>query len=248
MQEECGPIFTNFAFLNIGTESSIESREFRVGMPFHGIHFEGITDTYWHPVPHCRTSYLALGISRDVNESSNHPNAFVVQADCDTEAAHCNHRVRLDYGRRLTSWKAVALLAGWRQSISSLGTILAISPDGTKVAAADWSRLLIWSLDPKLLHQGELQHYFPIRDYNEGKGFGRLRPTLLLSEDVVYNMMWINETCLYATTERGLVRWDLGPKSGGQRDDLELRYDAWPDTALATPAVPPGPRKRILPW
>ena len=240
MQEECGPILTNFAFISIGSEEFPANREFRVGMPFHAIHFENI--------PHCQTSYLALGISRDMNEGSNHPNAFIVQADYDIQAADCKHRVRLDYGRRLTSWKAVALLAGWRQGTSSLGTIVAISPEGTKVAAAIWSHVLVWSLNPKLLHQGELQHYFPVRDYNEGKEFGRLRPTLLSSEGVVHNMLWIDETRLYATADRGLVMWDLGPKSDGERDDLELRYDAWPDTALATPAMPHGSRKRISAW
>lgn len=113
-----------------------------------------------------------------------------------------------------------------RNPRSSLGTVVAISPKGTKLAAATWSRVLMWSFSPKLLVQGGLQHYFPIRDFNLRKGFGRLRPTLLSSEGVVHNMQFTDETHLYATTDRGLVRWDVGHLSEGRRENLSLRFDA----------------------
>lgn len=76
-----------------------------------------------------------------------------------------------------------------------------------------------------------------MRDYNERKGFGRLRPTLLHSEGVIHNMLWTNETQLYATTDEGLVKWDISHMSDGEREDLSLAYDAWPDTAVAVPAM-----------
>ncbi len=231
-ESECGPVFRNQALIDTGAKELFGYSECELGMPFHGAHFDG------QPDPLCQNSYLALGISRNVNEISGHPNAFVVQADCHVRAAGCNHKMDLDNGRRVTSWKPVALLAGWRKGESSLGTVVATSPGGTRVAAATWSRILVWSFNPKLLHQGELRHYFPIRDYNQRKEFGRLRPTLLTPAGVVHNMIWTDETHLYATTDQGLVNWDIGPKSDGERHELTLAYDAWPDTAVAIPALP----------
>ena len=160
----------------------------------------------------------------------------------------CDHVIDLEGGRRLPSWKALALLAGYREGTSSLGTVVAISPRGTKIAAATWSRVLVWSLNPTLLHQGELQHYFPVRDYNSKKGFGRLRPTLLSSEGVVHSMLWTNETQLYAATDRGLVKWDMGHMSDGERESLSLAYDAWPDTAVAAPVTTRAHQRRPMPF
>lgn len=184
-------------------------------MPFHGARIFNISIGP-QPVPICQTSYLALGISKTADES-NHPNVFIVQADDHRTVSDGDHSVHLDEGRKLTGWKALALLAGWRQGTSSLGTVMSISPEGSRIAAATWSRVLVWSLHPRLLVQGELQHYFPVGDYNSRKGIGRLRPTLLSPEGVVHNMLWTNETQLYATTDQGLVRWDLGHMSDGER-------------------------------
>ena len=236
-REECDPLLSNFAFINISTDDSYADGEFEVGMPFHASHFDGVTVDGQNALV-CETSYLAIGISRNCNRFSKHPDAFLVQAEDRVQAASCRHEVKLDDGRRLTRWKAVALLAGWRKGDSSLGTVVATSPGGSRVAAATWSRILIWSFHPKMLHQGELQHYFPTRDYNERKGFGRLRPTLLSPEGVVHNLLWTDETHLYATTDQGLVKWDIGPLSDGERDELTLTYDAWPDTAVAVAAMP----------
>lgn len=51
-------------------------------------------------------------------------------------------------------------------------------------------------------------------------------------------MTWASETLLYATTDQGLVRWDIGHMSQGEREDLTLAYDAWPHTALVSPPIP----------
>ena len=237
-EKECGPLLSNFAFINIGFNEGSLNIEFEVGMPFHGSHFEDVA-VDGQPAPLCQTSYLALGISRSIDETCSHQYAFLIQADCHVPASACRHDIDLDKGRKLVSWKAVALLAGWRKGTSSLGTVVAISPDGSRVAAATWSRVLIWSFNPRLLHQGELQHYFPLRDYNERKGFGRLRPVLLPSEGVVHRMLWVDNAHLYATTDRGLVKWDIGHMSDGEREELTLTYDAWPETAVAVPTILP---------
>ena len=112
---------------------------------------------------------------------------------------------------------------------------MAISPGGGSIASATWSRVLVWTLNPRLLHQGELQHYFPVHDYNHKRGIGRLRPFLLKPMGVVHNMLWISETILYATTDQGLVKWDMGNMSDGEEENLSLAFDAWPETAVAMP-------------
>ena len=204
-------------------------------MPYYGIHTYSIfVDRQSMPV--CQISYFALAISTTLNQHGQ-TDVFIVQADSYLSVGSCDHNIHLDKGRRSSSWTALALLAGFKQCLSSLGTPIAISPGGTRIAAANWSRVLIWSIDPRVLHQGELQRYFPARDYNMRKGIGRLRPSLLSSEGVVYKMLWANETQLYATTDQGLANWDIGHMSEGRRENSLLAYEVCPETAMAA-AVP----------
>ena len=232
--DRCYPISTNTALLNIDKVQDDDVEEFAIGMPFHAIHSHGVT-VDWSAAAMCGNSYLALGMTKHPRGSSSHPDVFIVQADSIVFSSDCQHHVVPEEGRKLRSWKALAFLAGYRQGGSSLGTVIAVSPEGTRIAAATWSQVLIWSFSPKLLQQGELQHYFPTHDYNPRKGFGRLRPTLLPSQGVVHSLLWTNETQLYATTDRGLAKWDIGHRSEGEREQLTLAYDAWPNTAVAAP-------------
>lgn len=204
-------------------------------MPFHATHSYSV-NVDSNAAAMCGNSYLALGMTKHPRESTNHPDVFIVQAESMVFSSDCQHRIVPEEGRSIQSWEPVAFLAGYRQGTSSLGTVIAVSPEGTKIAAATWSQVLIWSFSPKLLLQGELQHYFPTHDYKPGKGFGRLRPTLLPSQGVVHSMLWANETQLYATTDRGLAQWDIGHRSEGEREHLTLAYDDWPDTAMAARA------------
>ena len=183
----------------------------------------------------CRVSYLAIATSKDSEYDGVRESAFVVQCIVDSPPVMCTHSVHLEAGRRSSSWKPLALLAGYRQGTSSLGTIMAISPSSTHIAAATWTRVLIWSLDPTLLHQGGLEHYFPHVDYNVRKQLGRLRPVRLKPEGVVHKLCWVGDTTLYAVTDEGLVRWDCGHLSEGSREVLTLQYDAWAKTAVAMP-------------
>ena len=205
--------------IDIGEEGGPTS--FRIGLPFHGMHTKG----HWIPdssESHCKESYLAIGVA-DVNGGSS---AFVVRAPkyCPTE--QCEHTV-LDFfeGHSQSTWKAAALLALWRQGESSLGTVMAISPQGCRIAAGDWSRLLIWAFDPSMLHYDELEFYFPERDYNVHKGIGRIRPTKLWCPGVIYSLTWLDEHTLYAATDQGIVRWNMDHTSHGRREMLPLKPD-----------------------
>lgn len=195
-------------------------QEFAVSMPFYGWHREvTVQDESWSDMEMCCMSFLAIGIDHNVP-----PNAFIVLGEELIDEEYCDHHIDLDAGRRAPSWKGIGLLAGWRQSSSSLGTIMATSPTKNRIAAAMWTQVLVWSFKPLHLCQGGLQYYFPARDYNPRKGLGRLRPVLLPSAGVVYSMSWTDESTLYATTDQGLVRWEMDHMCQGWRKTLTLTF------------------------
>ena len=221
-EEESGPIFSNTASIDIEKDGTRQA--FEVGMPYYGIHtYSVFVDT--HSMPVCQISCFALAVSKSMNRHGQ-TDVFIVYADSYLSVGSCDHTIDLDKGRKSGSWTALALLAGFKsECLSSLGTVIAISPGGTRIAAANWSRVLVWSVNPTELLQEHLQHYFPARDFNTRKCIGRLRPTLLSSEGVVHKLLWTNETQLYATTDQGLVKWDIGHMSEGRRERLSLAYD-----------------------
>lgn len=55
----------------------------------------------------------------------------------------------------------------------------------------------------------------------------RLKP-----EGVVHSMCWVGEMSLYAVTDRGVVRWEMGHLAEGVRMEMTLQYDAWSDSAI----------------
>jgi len=190
-----------------------------ISSSFHGSHNDVSPR---HGTKPCHKNYLSLGISTSLNESGQ-PCLYILQTM--PRSGPCNHVVDLDEGRKHTRWRARALLAGYRQGTSTLGTVLAISPRGTRVAAANWSQVLIWSFDPSSLQRGKSDQYFPREDFNPRKDLGRLRPTPLSSEGVVHRMLWTSERHLFAVTDHGLVKWDLGHMSQGKRRELTLAHD-----------------------
>ena len=225
-----GPIYSNTAWIDVGNSGA--GQEFEVGMPYYGIHTYSVF-VERRSLPVCQISYFALAMSKALNQYGQ-TDVFIVHTASNLPVGSCGHEIDLDKGRRSSSWTALALLAGFKQRcLSSLGTIVAISPRGTRIAAANWSRVLFWSVNPEMLDQGDLQHYFPACDYNMKKDIGRLRPTLLPSEGVVHKLLWTNETQLYASTDQGLVKWDIGHMSEGRREDLSLAYDVWPESVVA---------------
>ena len=228
VEEDSKPIYSNT--VSIDVEHDGTRLVFEVGMPFHGIHTYNVDR---QPMPMCQISYFALAMSKTPNQNGQ-TDVFIVRADSYLSMNSCDHKVHLDEGRSNHSWTVLALLAYRKRCcVSSLGTVFATSPDGTRIAAADWSRVLVWSVNLRVLHQGEMQHYFPTCDYNVRKRIGRLRPTLLSSEGVVHKMLWTNETQLYAASDEGLVKWDFGHMSAGRRQTLSLAYDVWPQDVVA---------------
>ncbi|SLM38582.1 F-box domain [Lasallia pustulata] len=229
----CNPSSPNATSIQVNRATVlVEGRDwdcYAISMPIHSLHERNMTvPDRLDPI--CRISYLAIGVSMD-----NH-DAFIVQTEVNRPSASCDHTAELEQGRRLgIQWNALAFLAGWRQGQSSLGTVMAISPGGRRIATADWSKVLVWSIEPDMLHQGALETYFPAHDWNAQKTIGRLRPVRLPSVGVVHSLLWVDEAKLYAMTDRGLVKWNVGHMCSGDREHLSMDYDAWPVDAVAMP-------------
>ena len=188
-------------------------------MPFYASCYSEFDQTL--NMYHCETTYLAIALA--VNDRVK-PNVFVVGGSVHWPATTiCTHSRSLEEGiRNLTGWRAHGFLAGWRQGESSIGTVMATSPGGTRIAAATWTNVLVWSIEPDLFRPGEPYYYFRQQEYNARRKIGRLRPVKLPSRGVVHSMQWMNETVLYAMTDQGLVRWDLGGMSSGKERTYSL--------------------------
>lgn len=186
-----------------------------MGMPFRALHMTT------PGTQGCAFTYLAFAIS----DSTRPASAFIVKAVDSVETHPCPHSFDLEEVWQLVEWEAVAFLAGWRLALnSSLGTVMALSPSGDRVASATWNHLLIWAFDCGSLWNCELDQYFPVRDFYPLDNVGRLRPTELSTEGVgvIYGLGWANETILWASTESGLVQWDMRDMSTGQKHSLSL--------------------------
>ena len=206
----------NIESVNLGYHSSTPV-PFAIGMPFYG-HHTGDAEGSHNNTNSCERDYLAIGIRKDESNSR----AFIVHTQHLTPAYRCSHEIHLDSGRQNIDWTAVAQLAGWRQGTSSLGTVMGVSPAGTRIAAATWKQVLIWTLDPRILGTADYSQYFPEKDFNARKYIGRLRPIALPSAHVTHRLKWTDEQTLCAITDRGLIRWKVGARASGARGALLL--------------------------
>ena len=217
-----------------GLHNDGSSMQISTGMPFFGSH------AYRQPVDfdenqHCRKSYLSLGRTEASSAGDRPSQLFIVRYEEFNLPRDCDHEMNLDWHR--THGKPIALLAGFRQDSNKFGSVLAISPDGCRISAAIWRRVYVWSISPKMLVEGNLDLYFPQQDFNVRLGLGRVLPTLLpTSEGVVHRLIWTSETNLFAVTDQGLMSWDLGCTSDGDKDFLSLAHDAWSPSAVSAPA------------
>ena len=201
-----------------------EWEDFRVGVPFSGLHSR-VHDTL------CRTSYLCLGIAPHLDYPGS--NVFVLHTEFTNPPAICSHSSDCWEGRRVVAGagrRAIAILADYTQkSDSSIGSVMATSPNGMRIAAAAWQEVKVWTIAPSIFHQADhnlLQQWFPARDFNPRRSIGRLRPVTLPTHGVVHKLCWESEEILYAVCDNGLVKWDLGHLCSGDRESLALLHDA----------------------
>lgn len=211
---------------------------FSVGVPFHEKHTTGVA-VDWDPEPQCERGYLALATTDDDQcTPESDQSLYVFKKYTFSPPDECDHLIDHEKGRNLSrGCIPVALLGGFKQGASTLGTVVAVSPGGSRVAASLWNNVYLWSFNPGMLLDGALELYFPPRDYNRRKGFGRIRPSLLsIAGGVVHSMRWVGEGILFAVTDRGLSKWDLNCTLESEEEELSLVHDTWPDNAITVPA------------
>ena len=224
--------------VDVHKEDASYHPRFSVATPFHEKHTTGVA-VDWSTEPRCERVYLALGTAEtDQSTPESNQSLFVLRKEIFSRPHDCDHLINHEKGRNVSrEWTPVALLSGFKQGTSTLGTVLAASPGGSRVAVSLWNKVYLWSFNPSMLLDGALELYFPPRDYNSRKGFGRIRPTLLSHPGgVVHSMLWAGEDILLAVTDKGLGKWDLSCMVENEEEKLSLVHDTWPDNALAAPA------------
>ncbi|KAI9700729.1 MAG: hypothetical protein M1836_002098 [Candelina mexicana] len=208
--EELGPIQTNLEYCQVDEVD----KHLAVGMPFHGFHetFRGDND-----LDYCRTRYLAIGINVGREQA-----AYVVQAEQECLYLNCDHETDLQQGRGSSEWRPLAQLGRYTQGRSSLGTVMAVSQQGRRIAMADWDRLLVWALEPETFQVGDPYNYQSgnfRRFYgcDEDDAILRIEPLQLPTQGVMHRLCFTGEDRLYAIADSGPMRWDLGPSCSNKR-------------------------------
>lgn len=146
----------------------ISNLDWLMTTPFYGSH-----TTYWtyregaeddDKIEICMMSHLSLAtatVSRHI-ESGKHgekDEVFKTRILCilstvdEGDAEDCTHVTDMDRcaGLRAAQSKVVARLWGWQPSDSSLAGESNLACCETRIAIADWDRILVWSLSPKAL-------------------------------------------------------------------------------------------------
>ncbi|KAJ9405071.1 hypothetical protein DTO045G8_7244 [Paecilomyces variotii] len=210
---------------------------FSIGIPFAALHatqdIPRISNNNTN-VTVCDWKYLAFGLGRDRLNQSIYPCILRAEARC--RAVNCGHVVNLDRGRRLTDWKVVARLRHYPEetvATNSVGCIVATSPNGNRIAVANWKTVYIWALEPEVLIEENATGFYPDSSkLREDLKVINLDPIVLQLDAVCFKLSFTTrEDELLAVTDRGLMYWDIGPGGTGARMtrslDLDGRGGTW---------------------
>jgi hypothetical protein len=119
----------------------------------------------------------------------------------------------------------VARLWGLSQTrVTSLPGIVAYSLKGSRIAIADWDKILVWALSPDVLVDDDTgtRYYDTTWDDNLENDVVVLKPILLNAGSVVRQMVFgRSENELVVLTTVGVHIWNLGPSAKGMK---VLRY------------------------
>ena len=130
---------------------------------------------------------------------------------------------------RLSGKIVVARLWGYSQArVTSLPGVVAYSPKGSRIAIADWDKILVWALSPEVLVDDDTgtRYYDTTWDVNFENDVVVLKPILLKAGSVVRQMAFGGmEDELAVLTSGGLQIWNLGPSGTGKRELHHL--DEW---------------------
>ena len=199
-------------------DSTIFRGDYSVDVPFYSKHFTCPGEDIARGQVECHTNYLTLAIPLDSNDAR----ALVVESvEGHSPVQECDHVGSDSSTISFTDYPVVnSVLAEWRLGQSSLGTIMATSPRGTRIASATWSDLMVWPLDPEQIVNLRSSTYYPVRDYDRHHHIGRIHPVKLPNSSVIHALQWLTEMVLFAMTDQGLKKWDIGSMSQGREKDF----------------------------
>ena len=191
--------------------------QFSIDIPFFGTHESHSRNG----LRRCQWKYLALGIATHREEGWTVACLLKSGASC---ASHkCGHVLNLDRGRRFADWTIVARLWGFRNPTNTLGSIVATSKRGTRLAVANWNLLYVWALEPNALIDQNANGYYPPSWQSSASNMIELRPIMLPLDAVCFKLFFTQgENELVAITDQGLKYWDLSTLGHGRRLTQEL--------------------------
>lgn len=179
----------------------------------------------------CTITYLALGITKTFETiDESRLAACIVRAHRTLSYTICSHLVDMDINfRTLLGAEVVGRLWGYNQApVTSLPGVVAYSRNGSRIAIADWDKILVWALNGEALADGHTgsQYYDMVQENKLEQNHVVLKPILLKAGSVVRQMAFGGmEDELAVLTSGGLQIWNLGPSGTGKR---ELHYlDEW---------------------
>jgi hypothetical protein len=179
----------------------------------------------------CKITYLALGITKTfetVDESRLA--ACIIRVHRIVSYTICSHVVDMDINfRTLLRAEVVGRLWGYNQApATSLPGVVAYSRNGSRIAIADWDKILVWALNGEALVDGNTgsQYYDMVQENKFEQNHVVLKPILLKAGSVVRQMAFGRmEDELAVLTSEGLQIWNLGPSGTGKRELHHL--DEW---------------------
>jgi hypothetical protein len=207
----------------------IGSYDFLVDNPFYAKHERGEEDGTGRR--RCTFTYLALGITKTFKTiDESRLAACIIRAHRTVYYGTCSHLVDLDINfRTLLGPEVVGRLWGYNQApVTSLPGVIAYSPNGSRIAIADWDKILVWALNAEVLVDGNTgsQYYDMVQENKLEQNHAVLKPILLKAESVVRQMAFGRmEDELAVLTSGGLQIWNLGPSGTGKRE--VHRLDEW---------------------
>ena len=127
--------------------------------------------------------------------------------------------------------------------LPTIGMKIALSPRSNRIALAAWRTLRIYSIDPMAFlsskrsygsrksHARRYPHDYAFVnfcgwDYYNGRervgGCVMLEPVEIVSTGVIYSLDWRSEDELWALTNEGVCRWNIGVRADGRKGVAEL--------------------------
>jgi hypothetical protein len=213
----------NVTVNKLGLDLHDESTEwFFIEDPFFGYH-ESLSDKN---NPNSRSCHnVRLSLATATLEAQTQTIACILRSSKTIPENDCTHAINLDEPHAIASTPSiwpVARLWGFKQSLTTMPTVMAFSERGTRIAIAYWDKIYVWPLVPGALAGKWSTHrcyyYQKKYDSNLKRSLVELKPIVLDADAVVHKLAFTaNENELVTITDRGVQIWNLGPSAIGRR-------------------------------